>query len=281
MPGLPMNKPEIRLVAIDLDGTLLRRDKTISERTIQAIQAALAQGCQVIFCTGRSRSQFQDYLALFPTLRYAVSSGGAVVYDVHSWEKVITNELDPDLTEQILQVGESLDCFPFLSVDGRTLYSQPLRSQAVSYGLGAYLYELEHFDTPVPDVYQWYRESPQPVQAVSLYFREEWPREVVRKALRDLPVYMSFPPEPAVEVSSVHADKGRALSALCARLHIPVEQTLAIGDSDNDLPVLRTAGISVAMGNAPEDVKQMADHITADCDEEGVALALEHFVLLS
>ena len=280
-PGLNMSEHPIRLVAVDLDGTLLRSDKTVGERTVTAINTALERGIEVIFCTGRSRAQLQSYLPLFPRMRYVISSGGAAVYDVRSWETVISNQLSPELTERVLAIGETLDCMPFLSVGGRTIYPAPMAPLAPEYGLAAYIYEMENFATGVEDVYRWWRSDPRPTESVALYFRDNSPREVVARALEGEPVFLCHPEEPSVEVSSVYADKGRALTALCALLDIPLEQTLAIGDSDNDLPVLRTAGLAVAMENASEDVRAMADLVTADCNHDGVAAALERFILRS
>ena len=113
-----MNEQQYRLVAVDLDWTALNSQKTVGPRTVRAINTALDRGCQVIFCTGRCRGQFERYLDLFPKLRYAIASSGAVVYDVTTWEKCFTNELPVELAERILTVGERLDCFPFMAVDG-------------------------------------------------------------------------------------------------------------------------------------------------------------------
>lgn len=281
MPILPMNKRQYRLAAIDLDWTTLNREKTIGARTVRAVNQALEQGTEVIFCTGRSRAQFERYLVHFPRLRYAIASSGAVVYDVHTWEKLVSNELPPELVEHIFRVGETLDCFPFMGMDGQSLYEGPMAPLAVEYGLENYLYEMYNFATPVEHLFDWWRTRPGPVESISFYFRDHGPCATVRDALKDLPLYMSFPQEPCVEMSRNTADKGAALTALCAHLGIPMAQTLVIGDSDNDLPMFRAAGFAVAVDNASEAVKAAADAVTFDCDHDGVGAAIEKYILQS
>lgn len=281
MPIVSMSEPRYRLVAIDLDWTTLTSQKTIGPRTVQAVNRALEHGCEVIFCTGRSRAQFERYLTYFPKLRYAIASSGAVVYDVRTWKKLISNEIPPELVRQIFAVGETLDCFPFMGMDGRSIYEGSMAPLAVEYGLENYLYEMYNFATPVNHLFQWYHTQNFPVESISFYFRDHSPCTVVRQALRELPLYMSFPKEPCVEMSMNTADKGLALAALCGQLGIPLEQTMVIGDSDNDVPMFRAAGLSVAVDNAADAVKAQANAVTLDCDHDGVGAAIEKFLLHS
>lgn len=276
-----MRNKTYRLAAIDLDWTTLSSEKIIGERTVKAVNQALEAGVEVIFCTGRSRAQFERYLTHFPKLRYAIASSGAVVYDVKTWDKLISNELPPEIVKQIFAVGETLDCFPFMGMEGRSVYEGPMAPLAVEYGLENYLYEMYHFATPVEHLFQWYDTQNCPVESISFYFRDHSPCAVVREALRDLPLYLSFPKEPCVEMSMKTADKGIALTALCQKLCIPMEQTLVIGDSDNDIPMFRAAGFAVAVENASDTVKAQADAVTLDCDHDGVGAAIEKYILQS
>ncbi len=273
-------KHNYRLAAIDMDGTLLRRDKTIGERTVRAVNTALACGNEVIIATGRSRVQSQRYLELFPEMRYVITSSGAAVYDVkHHWEKIISNEIPAEIVFAILEYANTLDCFPIMSVDGQSLYLRGKADEAAEYGLAAYVYEMRTFGTAVDSLYDWYAANPKPVESVSLYFRDFTHREDVVKALEQYPLYFALPGEPSVEISLCTANKGEALRTLCERLDIRMTETICIGDSDNDLPMLCLAGLAVASGNAPDAVKRYAHYVTADCDHDGVAEALEQFMI--
>lgn len=269
-----------RLVAIDLDGTMLRRDKSIGPETVAAVNAALAQGTQVLICTGRSRVQSERFLPLFPEMRYIITSSGAAVYDIAGgMKKIISNEISPQLALEILALADTLDCFPIMSVEGKTVYTAGLKDAAPDYGLAAYTYEINTFGTGVSSVSGWYRENPQPVESLSLYFRDRDLCLQVVEQLKHLPLYFALPGEPAVEISLNSANKGAALEALCGMLNMPMTDTMAIGDSDNDLPMMTAAGFAVASGNAPEPVKAHAHYVTADCDHDGVARVLERFIL--
>ena len=273
-------KHNCRLVAVDMDGTMLRRDKTIGEQTVRAVNTALACGIEVLIATGRSRAQVERYLELFPDMRYLVCSGGAVIYDMKAgWKKVASNEIPVEIVFSILKFAESVDCFPIMTVDGKSVYLREKADFAADYGLGAYVYEMRNFGTPVDCLYDWFEAAPKAAEAISLYFRDYDSRCAVTEALGQYPLHFAFPREPGVEISLSTANKGFALQALCELLHIPLQETMAIGDSDNDVPMLRIAGMAVASGNAPDVVKGYAHYVTADCNHDGVGQALEQFVL--
>lgn len=281
MPIVNMNKCQYRLAAIDLDWTTLNSQKNIGGHTVRAVNEALDRGVEVIFCTGRSRAQFERYLTQFPKLRYAIASSGAVVYDVKTWEKLVSNEMPPEIVDRIFSVGEMLDCFPFMGMEGNSIYEGSMASLAVEYGLKNYLYEMHNFAAPVEGLFRWYRTQNRPVESISFYFRDHQPCAAVREALRDLPLYMSFPKEPCVEMSMETADKGIALRALCGKLGISMAETLVVGDSDNDVPMFRAAGFAVAVENASDAVKAEADAVVPDCDHDGVGVAIEKYILHS
>lgn len=273
-------KHNIRLAAVDMDGTLLRRDKTIGERTQRAVNTALACGKEILIATGRSRVQCQRYLELFPEMRYVITSSGAAVYDVkNGWEKIISNEIPPEIVFAILEYAESVDCFPIMSVGGISAYVREMAPYAAEYGLAAYVYEMRTFGTAVENMTAWYREDPKPVESLSLYFREEKLRHGAVEALREYPLYFALPGEPAVEISLNTANKGHALETLCGMLGVDMAETAAVGDSDNDLPMLTAAGLAVASGNAPETVQAKCDYVVADCNNDGVADAIERYIL--
>lgn len=273
-------KHNIRLVAVDMDGTLLRRDKTIGERTVRAVNTALACGKEVLIATGRSRVQCERYLEHFPQMRYVITSSGAAVYDVQrGWEKIISNEIPVEIVIAILQYAESVDCFPILSVGGKSVYVRGKADLAAEYGLAAYVYEMRTFGTAVDSVFDWYSSDPRPAESVSLYFRDEKLRYDAVEALGEYPLYFALPGEPAVEISLNTANKGYALQTLCDLLGIEIVCAAAIGDSDNDLPMLTAAGLSIASGNAPYAVQSLCDYVVADCNHDGVAEALERFIL--
>lgn len=274
-----MNEHAYELIAVDLDGTLLNGSKTVGSRTRRAVNRALEQGIQTVFCTGRSRSQFQQYLAAFPRMRYAIASGGAVVYDVSDWKKLYSRQLESEMVLEILRMAREVDCMPFLSVEGQAVHPAAVEQEAGAYGLEGYVYEMTHFSLAVEDIYAWYEADPKPVEAVALYVRDRALLHQFREKLSPMPVHLSFPADPCVEISRRGADKGTALTALCAYLGVPMERTMMIGDSYNDIPALTKAGFAVAMKNAPAKVRVWVQAVTEDCDHDGVGLAIEGWAL--
>ena len=219
-------------------------------------------------------------MELFPKLRYSITSSGAAVYDLHdNWNKIISNEIPPEVALEILKYADEQDCFPIMSVEGKTVYTAHLAPTAPEYGLGAYVYEINTFGTGVESVYSWYRTHQQPVESISLYFRDNSFRKGAVEALKHLPLYFALPGEPAVEIGMNTANKGYALTKLCELLGIDLADVMAIGDSDNDVPMLELAALSVSPGNAPEAVQAKVDYVVADCDHDAVAEALERFIL--
>ena len=273
-------KRNCRLVAVDMDGTMLRSDKTIGERTVRAVNTALACGTEVVIATGRSRAQMGQFPTLFPEMRYLVCSGGAVIYDMKDdWKKILSNEIPVDIMSVILECAERFDCFPIVSIDGVSAYVKGKYEAAADYGLGRYMYEMRTFGLGVDSLRDWYEANPRPAESVSLYFRDFENRQTVVELLGKYPLHFALLTDPAVEISLSTANKGCALQALCDLLQLSISETMAIGDSDNDVPMLRVAGLAVASGNAPDDVKGYAHYVTADCDHDGVGQALERFVL--
>jgi len=125
-----------------------------------------------------------------------------------------------------------------------------------------------------------YYERPFRIEKINLYLENERDRQRILKVLEDRPAVKTVPSFGyMIEVVSERADKGVGLEKLCAYLNIPVEETIAMGDSANDVEVLRTAGLSVAVGNACAEAKEAADIVTVDCDHDAVAKIIGEYML--
>ena len=135
---------------------------------------------------------------------------------------------------------------------------------------------LRRTRAPVDDLKAFLRKNGQPVQKVQLCFRDMAEREIAA-AFPEILVTSSF--RNNLELNAANADKGRALLALAQRLGIPAADTIAFGDSSNDLRMLRAAGTSVAMGNAASEVRAVCDYVTEANDRDGVAAFLYAHVL--
>ena len=140
---------------------------------------------------------------------------------------------------------------------------------------------LRSIRRPVPDLKTFVTETGHDLQKIQILFRTQAERDRYLPALqaRYPELLMTSSYENNIEINQAGASKGQALEMLCRRLGLAPEKAMAFGDGTNDISMLRAAGTGVAMGNAPDCVRQAADHVTGCCDDCGVAQALETLVL--
>lgn len=273
----------VKLIAIDLDGTLLDSRKQVSRRNLDALERARQQGVLIVPVTGRPAQGLPQAVLDLPGLRYAVTSNGATIRDLEADRFLLEQHLTPALCREILALCAEVPMIRevfregvgyLTQADWDTLMDRHRGNSAMlEYVLGTRRVlpgSLEDF----------LREDDRPVE--ELFFLTESPEEktALRQRLSALPDVSFADPFPNdLEVLAGGIDKGRGLLHLLEHLGIDPAQTLALGDGGSDIPLLRAAGIGVAMGNALPFVQAEADWVTATCDEDGVALAIEKFVL--
>lgn len=150
--------------------------------------------------------------------------------------------------------------------------------QMERFGMGVYRPMYEKVTTQVDDIYEYYKEHPFEVPKLNLYHATAEGR---REPERDLPDWILFlrMQKTALECSATGVTKGTGLLRLCEHLGIEPEETIAVGDADNDLNILETAGLAIAVGNANEHVKAVAAVVVNDCDHDGCAEAIDKYLL--
>lgn len=272
----------IKLLALDLDGTLLNGKKEITPRTWAALERARSQGVLVVPVTGRPAQGLPQVVTTMPGLRYVVSSNGATIRDIVTGETLLEKHLSADTCLLVLDQCAHVPMIRQAFRNGVGYLSQAdyntLRDRYA--GTSMLQYHLDTRQVVPGTVAEFLAADRQPVE--ELFFLTNSPQEKadLRALLTGLPGIGFADPFPNdLEVIAGDIDKGEALRYLLKRLDIVPAQVLAMGDGGSDLPLLQAAGIGVAMANATEAVKAGADYVTASCDEDGVALAIEKFVL--
>ncbi|MGZ3608793.1 MAG: Cof-type HAD-IIB family hydrolase [Ktedonobacteraceae bacterium] len=263
-----------RLLAIDLDGTLLAPPpyKHITPRTYQALGQAVNAGMVIVIATGQTLSVLQSVCAKLPLSAPQIIENGAIIADIHSSAILHEQLIPPDLILPAL--GEL-----------RTL------------GLYRAYHTLHrvYVDKDTPRARDWYRPPVSPVieidDVASLYplscikvagIGEE---SSLRKKRRDLEsifegkLYVAQSSFDIIELLHPDVSKGNALRVIAKDLQIRPEEIVAFGDNHNDIGMLQLAGLGVAMGNAHNEVKIAADYVTLSNAEDGVAVAIEDMVL--
>lgn len=262
-----------RLIAIDMDGTLLCEDKSVSERNYDAIQRAKAAGVKIVLATGRPLGGIKNYLKhlkLNGKEDYAVVYGGAVVQHTTSGDILSHDALSASDWEELYTLSQSLgvNIHALTSVGciapKDSKYSRheteinkiPLIIGDPTEQKGAQILKIMMIDEP--DVLS------AAITKIPPEFYEQY--TVVRSA----PFFLEF--------LHRNANKGVGVQKLAEKLNIRQNEVICIGDAGNDSHMIEYAGLGVAMGNAVSDLKEIADYVTLSNEEHGVAHVIERFI---
>lgn len=275
-----MERQSIRLIAADLDGTLLNGQKQVSERNLQAIRRAADQGILFVPSTGRIFQALPDQIRTLPFLRYCITVNGGGVYDRESGQMIFQAEIPEQEAQEIFSYIRRYDTMYDCYQNGQGYISEFYYNRIDAYCMPEFRALVRATRRPVPSLEE-FLQGRGPIQKLQMFFRDLKKRET---ALRELPerfpntsVTSSVPNN--IEVNIAEANKGNALRVLCEHLHIDLAEAAAFGDGTNDMTMIRMAGVGVAMGNAVPQLKEQADYVTLSNDEDGVAVFLEQFVL--
>jgi Cof subfamily protein (haloacid dehalogenase superfamily) len=263
-----------QLIALDLDGTLLNSRKEIPEEAVRAIRKACAAGKTVIFDTGRAVPELAEQIEQLPEVRYAVFASGGGLYDIREKKAFSLQGIPASQTERILALARTKDIMPQLVLPDRDVIQASHMENLEHYNMGVYRPMYEKAMTLVPDIYAFAEACNEPYLKINLYHAEVPERIRTREQLETPELELVYSEISSLEFSAAGVSKGSGLERLCGLLDIPPEACIAVGDADNDLPMLQAAGLAVAMGNAPDYVKTAADRIVSDLDHGGCAEAI-------
>ena len=271
---------QYELIAFDMDGTLLNSRKEITPLTLAALNRAADAGKKIALSTGRCRPELDSYLSLIPKIRYLICTSGALVYDVYTQEEILKRSLEPSLVKELLKLAIKEGAMMHL-LDRESIVQTDQFQHMERYGMGVYKPMYERVVTAWDNLYETYCASPFPVEKVNFYHTDLESRERTRRRIEEagFPVILADAERGSLEISAAGVDKGSGLRKLCERLNIPVSRTIAAGDADNDISILKAAGLSVAMGNALPHIKELADVTVSDCDHDGCAEIIGSWLL--
>lgn len=265
-----------KLIALDMDGTLLTTDKRVSEKTKTAIKAAEAKGVKIVLASGRPLSGISKFLEELDLLKeddYVLSFNGGLVQNTKTEEIVSKVSLKGTDLKYLYEISKKLNVniHAFSAKEGLIA---PKISQYTEYEA-----EINGIDINIKD----FNEVEDDEDIIKVMMID--PQEILDPAIEKLPSevyekYNVFKSSPFfLEFTHKEVDKGLGLHKLGDHLGIKREEIIACGDAANDLSMVKYAGLGVAMGNAIPEVKEVAEFITATNDEDGIALVIEKFVL--
>ena len=265
----------IRLAALDVDGTLLAPDNSITPATRQAIREAVDAGIEIVVSTGRAFVEVQDILRSLPEVRYLSCGTGAYVLDVWTMQMLYECSMPEELGKKAYRAVSRADCMVHFYTGLSVRHSRRCMEHFSRYMEEKMRPLMEKTHIVVDDLDAFVESWHGPVEKLYITFPNRAEYEKAYAGVKELPVFLTDGGWAVdLEVMSRDTDKGAALRALAEKLHIPREQVLAMGDSGNDCAMLRYAGVGAAMGNASEQAKRASDVIAPSNREDGVAWML-------
>ncbi|KAA9003919.1 HAD family hydrolase [Paenibacillus spiritus] len=262
-----------KLIALDVDGTLLNDEHQLSEANKEAIAEVTRRGSRIVLCTGRNPKNAIPIMKEMGLTGYVLADNGAVTVAVE----------DSQVLHQYGMDARGLD--PYIAYcrergihfDVNTAFD--LYVDNVEHLAQEAMYMYEHLEL-VPATLPSWEEVAEPIVKFTAFAQ----REVIEQAIKDWglwdPVFtVTRSGEFFIDIMHPQASKGNALKELAARLDIPREEVLAIGNYFNDISMLTYAGLGIAVDNSPVEVKAAADAVTLSNNENGVRAALLEYAL--
>lgn len=282
-PQTEFDKTKYKLIALDLDGTMLHMGG-IHPHVERVLGNLSARGIEIVIATGRSLPMVPSSVLAMPFLRYAVTSSGARVTDLRSKAVLGQRDIDTKTALKAIHVMRKLGATANISCDTVNIFElksflamrrhMPAVSKAIA---GDFLRDTKLAFFPAAVL----RRVRRPVEKLNFYFKDadkcvkgeqllqnKFPFEVVSTMGRDL------------EVSEQGVNKAVGLLTLCQHLGLQMSEVIAIGDSANDIDMLSAVGYPIAMGNAPDNIKQLTSYVAPPVSENGVAAALTELFCL-
>lgn len=273
---------QIKMIGLDLDGTLLNTKKELTDYSRAVLRKALDKGIIVLVATGRPYTGIPEELRNFPGIRYALTSNGARVLDTEKNILLVEELLPREDAIRALNVFQKYDTMAEIYFDGQGYADEEKVAQIHKYHHNPNMWEyVRKSRMTVPDVMEMAKQSTRDMDKIQGLFADmDERKQAWQELLQDEKLELVSSLKYNIEINAAGVNKGRGLVKLGELLGIQREEIMACGDSDNDITMLQEVGFGVAMGNAEEAVKVVADYITETNDEDGVAKAIERYVLL-
>lgn len=274
-------KQQIKLVAFDLDGTILNSEKVFTAYTKQVLKRVIEKGVIILPATGRPLTGIPKDIMEFPGIRYAITANGGRIFDLDS-DKTLYEKLVPvEIARNVLDIFEHYDTLREVYYNGVGYTEEGMleriREFLPSSPMADYVRATRSVVDNVRALFEAEQRSLDKVQAL---FRIRKEKEAALEELRALEgIEITGALSNNIEVNAGGVHKGNALIRLGEKLGITLEEMLVFGDGANDIEMIKMAGVGICMSNGIDAVKAAADKIALSNDENGVATMLEQMIL--
>ena len=282
---------DIRIIALDLDGTLLDSEKRLSEVNRAALARAAEKGVLIVPTTGRFFGMMPPAVRDLPFVRYAITINGAQVYDRETDTAIVRDEIPLDMALGVMAVLDRFDVIYDCYRQNWGWMTAALQDKAADYATNEhYLKMVREFRKPVSELKAHLKATANDgdVQKIMLFARNTQVSDLSSQVLDAIRLELAarFPEIKVtsstwnnIELNIRTAHKGNALKRFAEHLGLGLANCMAFGDGMNDFTMVEAAGLGVAMANAEPEVKRVAKWIAPSNDDDGVAAGLEEWVL--
>lgn len=283
----------MKLIALDLDGTTLNSNKIVTDETLHAIRKAQQKGHIVMILSGRAPKSIYDELAKYDLhCPVGASNGTALFVDgqllkLTSLTATQSLKIASEIEKEYMPYNITTNKGSFGLKDWQERFNRVLHSGRVP----EEYYENKHFKMFTTPPWEYghslidhygdiLNDEEIKVQKFQILGLDPEQKQRLYKNLQSIEdIYITSSSPFNIEVNHINGNKGNGLKMMAEHFQIPLENTVAIGDERNDIPMFQTAGLSIAMGNAEAEIKSYCNSVTLTNDENGVAHAIEKFVL--
>ena len=271
----------VKLIALDLDGTTLNNDGIISDGNRAALNEAAKKGVNIVVATGRPRTALPKDVFEIDAIRYVLTSNGARITDLKENKSIYENCMSQLTAEKSVELLRSYDYVLECFIDGvayiEKAYYDKVKASGKSFRNVSYILNTRN---PVDDIYQFILDNKTSIENINVNFEDVSEKPAMKEKLLTIPeatITSSF--NHNLEIGGATTSKAEALRCMGELLGIKREEMMAVGDSPNDIAMLRASGFPVAVGNAKDEVKAVAKYVAPANYEDGVADAVARFVL--
>ncbi len=266
-----------KLLALDMDGTLLNSQKKISPKTAAAISELSKRGIYVVLSTGRGVAELQDYKDELKFMNYGITSSGGAVYDFFNQKAIKAYTIPKEIAFEIIDAGIAERAMIHILGLTNSLMRDDDIKNAADFQMTVYQDMYDRICTRCNDFKKYVEENPDEIIKINLYHRSSESRQKNFERLKHLNLTFALAETTALESSPKGISKASGLIELCNFLKIDIADTVAVGDAPNDIEVLKTAGIAAVMGNSDDEIKKIADFVTDDNDHDGIIKVIEKY----
>ncbi|NLK34927.1 MAG: HAD family phosphatase [Gracilibacteraceae bacterium] len=278
---------EYKMVVTDMDYTLLNKEKKVSDRNREALKRAADKGVHLVVATGRIYTSARLYARLLGMSSPIIASNGAIIREASINNKentertIFKDALNEKVIREMIRLSHKYGLYCHFFTEN-TIYSEKLVNVSLRYTeWNKYMGEEDQVRIKiVDDAEKILEDAKSEVLKAVVSDEDEEKIQRLRDSIMETGIVsVSQSMKHNLEVMNKGVTKGNAVRILAQMYGINREEIIAIGDNENDISMIEYAGLGIAMGNAEESLKRVADHITGDYQEDGVAEAIEQFIL--